>query len=118
MDNNRLIEVLIGSIFSGGGTVAIINWIRARQSRKRGMSHNEKVAASQAKHVPVAMGTPDWEALTRYWQAELKLTREDFRKYRLESDKRHRADQERIDQLETHIWEQKGAPPPPDTRGK
>lgn len=118
MDYNRLVEVLIVSIFGGGGTVAILNYLRSRKSRKKGMSGNEKVAASQAARPVAALSTPDWEALTRHWQAELKLTREEFRKYRAASDRRHRGDESRINQLEAWIWERKEPPPPPDPREK
>lgn len=115
MDYNRIIEVIVASIFGGGGTVSIINLVRARRSRRAGVSRNEEVAASQIPAVGLA--TPDWEALTRYWQAELKLTREDYRKHRIECEKQHRADGSRIDELEAHIWERKQPPPPPDKRG-
>lgn len=114
MDYNRVIEVIVASIFGGGGTVSIINYLRARRSKKIGVSGNEKVAASQVPAVGLA--TPDWEALTRYWQTELKLTREEYRKHRLDCDKQHRADATRIDELEAWIWERKQPPPPPDKR--
>lgn len=117
MDYNRLFEVIVASIFGGGGTVSIINYLRGRRSRKRGVSSNEKVAVSQSTPPPLALGTPDWEALTRHWQTELKLTREEYRRHRIECDKQHRADESRINELEAHIWERKEPPPPPDKRG-
>jgi hypothetical protein len=112
MDYNRLIEVLIVSIFGGGGTVSLVNYLRARKSKKAGMSKHEKVAASQVIPAPIPIGTPDWEALTHHWQTELKLTREEYRQHRIECDKQHRADARHIDILESWIWERKAPPPP------
>jgi hypothetical protein len=116
LDYNRVIEVIVASIFGGGGTVSIINYMRARASKKAGVSANEKVAASQVPNPAVPLGTPDWEALTHYWQLELKLTREDYRRHRIECEKQHRADESRINELEAWIWERKQPPPPPDKR--
>lgn len=115
MDYNRTLEILLSSILGGGGLVGLLNWNKARKSKKRGVSADERVAVSQAAPpLPVALGTPDWEALTRYWQKELQQVRDEYRKYRVNAERQHKLDTEHIDVLESHIWQQK--PPPPPTR--
>jgi hypothetical protein len=115
MDYNRTLEIILTSILGGGGIVGLLNWAKARKSKKRGVSANERVAVSQAATPPIPLGTPDWEALTRYWQKELAQVREEFRKYRANAERQRRLDQAQIDALEAHIWQQK-PPPPPDRR--
>lgn len=114
MDYNRTLEILLSSILGGGGLVGLLNWNKARKSKKRGVSADERIAVSQATTPPINLGTPDWEALTRYWQKELERTRDEFRKFRIFTDRQHRLDAEYIDALEAHIWQ--GNPPPPPAR--
>lgn len=114
MDYNRTLEIILTSLLGGGGVAAIISAIRARRSKDNGQSAHEKVATSQipvtTMHAP--LGTPDWEALTRYWQNELIALRDEYSVHRADCARRQAEDGEQIDALEAHIWQHKPPPPP------
>lgn len=115
MDYNRTLEVILTAILGSGGVAAVISAIRAKQAKDGGLSSHEKVVTSQipiTTHVP--LGTPDWEALTRYWQGELQQLRQEFTAHRAGCAAQQAEDAEYIDQLEAHIWQ--GKPPPPPKR--
>lgn len=114
MDYNRTLEILLSSLLGGGGIAAVISAIRARRSKDSGQSAHEKVATSQipltSVHAP--LGTPDWEALTRYWQNELIALRAEYSQHRIECAADKALDGEYIDKLEAHIWQHRPPPPP------
>lgn len=115
MDYNRTLEIVLTALLGSGGIAAVVSAIRAKRARDAGLSHDEKVVTSQ---IPLAthttLGTPDWEALTRYWQGELQLLRQEFSMHRAACAAEKAEDSEYIDQLEAHIWQ--GKPPPPPKR--
>lgn len=115
MDYNRTIEIILTGLLGSGGIAAVVSAIRAKRSRDAGQSSNEKVVTSQipiTTHAP--LGTPDWEALTRYWQGELLALRAEFTAHRQQCAAMAAEDAEYIDLLEAHIWQ--GKPPPPPKR--
>ena len=105
IDFGRLIEVAISGFLTGGIGLAMFNWLRVRKSRARGTSPDEQTAVLQA-----TTGIND--PLTAYLKRELIRVREDFRKYRVESERLRRLDAAHIDELEAHIWQGMGPPPP------
>ena len=119
MDYNKALDalgVILTALIGGGGIVSIANWWKSRKSRERGVSGVEHVAVSQAATPPVPLGTPDWEALTRYWQHELKELREEYRKHKLECAGTIKELEQEIDRLVSHIWRTTGDAPPAPTK--
>lgn len=112
MDYNKILEIVLNGLLGGGVLVGLLNFWRGQKSKERGLSPVEHVAVSQATHPPIPLGTPDWEALTRYWQKELHDLRVEYRKH-LEKCQRDQRNLERhIDELETYIWRMTGNAPP------
>lgn len=118
MDYNRTLEIILSSLLGGGGLAALLTALRARRSKTRGVSGNEKVATSQLPAQPIPLGTPDWEALTRYWQNELVALRKEFAEHMKACARQAREDANYIDALEGHIWLRKPPPPPRRRTGK
>lgn len=104
IDISRLIETAISGFLTGGMGLAVINWLRVRKARSRGVSADERTAVLQT--------SVSRDPLTEYLKRELIRIREDFRKYRVESERLRRLDAEHIDMLEAHIWQGLGPPPP------
>lgn len=113
MDYNKVLEIVLNGMLGGGCLVGLLNWWRGRKSKERGVSPVEHVAVSQAAQPPIPLGTPDWEALTRYWQKELHDLRAEYRKHLERCQRDQRSLERHIDELETYIWRMTGNAPPP-----
>lgn len=118
MDYNKTLEVVLTALLGGGGLVGLLNWWRGHKSKKRGVSGVEHVAVSQASKPPIPLGTPDWEALTRYWQRELRDLREEFRKHKLVCERDAVDAEHYIDDLQAFIWRTTGEDPPARRKGE
>jgi hypothetical protein len=108
----QILEIVLNGLLGGGCLVGILNWISSRKSKKRGVSGIEHVAVSQASTPPVPLGTPDWEALTRYWQKELEDTRNEYRMHKIDCGREIRWLEAFIQTLEDYIWRTTGKEPP------
>lgn len=112
------IQALLTGILGTGGIGTVLALLAGRRSRKAGVPGEEGAAK-------VAVSTPDWTALTEYYKLELEAVRkeaaEDLAELRAELGAtriqflaKSKADEDRIDELEEHIW--LGKPPPPPAR--
>jgi hypothetical protein len=110
---SQVISTLLTAILGTGGIATVIAAVKAWRTRA-GTPTTEQQAVA---HVGA-----DWDALNKYWKAEVARIRKeqaderrgwaiDREKYRLAIRRMRR----HIDRLENHIWMKLPPPPPVDT---
>lgn len=115
MDAAQIQALLTGILGTGGIGTLLGLWV-VRRSRNAGVPSDEAAAK-------VALSTPDWTALTEYYKNELESVRREaadeaaalraeLGALRIHYQTKSQADEERIDELEEHIYMQRPPPPP------
>jgi hypothetical protein len=115
MTPEQLGALLTGILGTGGVGTLLTIWVNKR-SKKAGVPSDETAAK-------VAVTTPDWTALTEYWQKEIATIRQENSKevsnlnaqisaMRIEYQAQHALDEQYIDELLEHIYMDRGKPPP------
>jgi hypothetical protein len=107
---SNALSVILTAILGTGGIASVIAAVKAWRTRH---------TAPHAEQAAVAQVGADWDALNKYWKAEVARIRAeqtaDRREWNLE---RHgyratiRGLRQYVDQLEAHIWLRLPPPPP------
>lgn len=108
---SQALSALLTAILGTGGIAGIIAAVKAWRTRHHAPQEESKAVA----HVGA-----DWDALNKYWKAEVariraeqKSDRGEWVRERVGYRRRIRWLEARADQLERHIWLKLGPPPPP-----
>jgi hypothetical protein len=112
---SQALSAILTAILGTGGVATVIAAVKAWRSR---------VGAPVTEQQAVAHVGADWDALNKYWKAEVARIRQE----QADERKSWAADREgyrvvirrlrrRIDLLENHIWLRLAPPPPPEEEG-
>ena len=106
------ISTILTAILGTGGVATVIAAVKAWRTRH---------SAPPVEQAAVVQVGADWEALNRYWRAEVNRIRAEQKNERHEWNierngyrKNIRWLRRRVDALEMHIWQGKPPPPPPE----
>lgn len=103
---SQALSTLLTAILGTGGIATVLAAVKAWKTRHVGPAAEQQAVA----HIGA-----DWDALNKYWKAEVARIRAEQAKERIEARRAIRYLRRRIDELEKHIWLRLPPPPPPET---